>query len=233
MKLALIGGGYVKHTDNLHINKRIVELSGKKNPKVLFLPTASNDDENYITEFTEVFGKQLECQVKVLRCLNKNPVEPEIKQMIESADLIYLGGGNYINMIRKWEEYNINNRLLQALQNETLIAGISAGAICWFKSGIRSNYEREGFIESPGWNVINKIFCPHYNQMDRANEFHRLLLEKSNSDELAIALEDDCGLYLTNNHYEIIGEPSKAWEFQVIDNQITKRKFSDRTITFN
>lgn len=228
MRLALIGGGFVKHTDNFHINKRIVELIGKTNPKVLFLPTASNDDEDYISEFTEIFEKQLECQVNVLRCINKNPSESEIKNKIEFADLIYLGGGNYINMLEKWEEYKINQRLVEALQNQTLIAGISAGAICWFKSGIRSDYEGEGYIESPGWNVIHKIFCPHYNQMDRANEFHRLLLQKSNSNEHAIALEDDCALYLTNDTIEIIGEASKVWELQVKDNKLLKHKFNER-----
>ncbi|MFC0273690.1 Type 1 glutamine amidotransferase-like domain-containing protein [Metabacillus herbersteinensis] len=231
MRLALIGGGFVKHTDNFHINKRIVELVEKTNPKVLFIPTASNDNEDYITEFTEIFEKQLECHVNVLRCINNNPSEAEIKKMINSADLIYLGGGNYINMMEKWKEYKINQRLVEALQNDTLIAGISAGAICWFKCGIRTNYEGEGYIESPGWNMINKIFCPHYNQMDRANEFHRLLLQNGNENEHAIALEDNCALYLTNDTYEIIGEPSKAWEFQVIENELLKQKFIERAKT--
>lgn len=227
MRLALIGGGFVKHTDNFHINKRIVELIGKTNPKILFVPTASNDDENYIKEFTEIFEEQLECHVNVLRCINEKPSEAEIKKMINSTDLIYLGGGNYKNMMEKWEEYKINQRLVEALQNQKLIAGISAGAICWFKSGIRSDYEGEGYIESLGWNVINTSFCPHYNQMARANEFHRLLLQNAERNGYAIALEDDCALYISDNSIEIIGEPSKAWEFKVKDNELLKRKFNE------
>jgi dipeptidase E len=97
--------------------------------------------------------------------------------MIKYADLIYLGGGNYISMLEKWKKYRIDVMLVDALKNDTLIAGISAGAICWFKSGIRSNYEEVGYIESSGWNILNNDFCPHYNQLDRAN-FSSFALEK-------------------------------------------------------
>lgn len=228
MRLALIGGGFVKHVDNFHINKRIVELVGKNYPKVLFIPTASNDEEDYIREFIEIFEGKLNCQVNILCCINENPSEDKIKKMINSADLIYLGGGNYINMLEKWNDYKIDVKLIDALKKGTFIASISAGAICWFKSGIRSNYGGEGYIESPGWNIINKVFCPHYNQLDRANDFHNLLLQNGDENELALALEDDCALYLTDDAHELIGETSKAWEIQVKDGKILKWTFNKR-----
>ncbi|MDQ0220216.1 hypothetical protein ELQ35_11365 [Peribacillus cavernae] len=128
-----------------------------------------------------------------------------------------------IEMLEKCEKYKLDQKLISALKKETLIAGISAGAICWFKSGIRSNYQGEGYIESPGWNIINKTFCPHYNQEDRARAFH-LLLQKSKGNENAIALEDDCALYITDA-CELIGEPSRSWEFQVKNGELTKRNF--------
>ncbi|WP_203362554.1 peptidase E [Bacillus sp. REN10] len=225
MRLVLIGGGFIKHLDHFHINKRIVELVDKHHPKVLFIPTASNDDEDYIRDFIEVFENQLACQVNVLRCINENPNEEELKEIINSADLIYLGGGNYINMLEKWNQYKIDEKLIKALKQQSLIAGISAGAICWFKSGIRSNYEGTGYIESLGWNVINKIFCPHYNQADRAKDFHNLLLQNGGEKALALALEDNCALYVENNTFELIGEPLRAWEIQVKDGKILKRAF--------
>ncbi|RFU65917.1 Type 1 glutamine amidotransferase-like domain-containing protein [Peribacillus glennii] len=77
------------------MSKRIVELIGKPNSNVLFVPTESNDDEVYIAESTEKFGKRLQSQVYILRCIHNHPGEPDIKKKIESADLIYRGGGNY------------------------------------------------------------------------------------------------------------------------------------------
>ena len=78
--------------------------------------------------------------------------------MIQSADLIYLGGGNYIQMITEWKEHKLDEKLLLALQQGTLIAGCSAGAMCWFTSSIRSDYEDSGYIESNGWGIVNKGF---------------------------------------------------------------------------
>ncbi|WP_433747760.1 peptidase E [Falsibacillus pallidus] len=220
MKLALIGGGFVKHADNFHINKRLAELTEKDAPTVLFIPTASNDEEDYINEFIEVFGNLLHCRVSVLRCVSETPEEMDIMEMVDAADLIYLGGGNYLNMMEKWRERKLDEILIDALEAGTFIAGISAGAICWFKSGIRSDYEGEGYIESPGWSVINQVFCPHYNQSDRANEFHQMLFKKEV--ESALALEDDCALYVSDEGIELIGEPSKAWSIQVRDGEIIK-----------
>ena len=92
--------------------------------------------------------------------------------MIQSADLIYLGGGNYIQMVTEWKEHKLDEKLLLALEQGTLIAGYSAGAMCWFTSSIRSDYEGSGYIESNGWGIVNKRFCPHYNQLNRMNAFH-------------------------------------------------------------
>lgn len=158
MRLVLIGGGFVNDSNNFQINKKIVEIDGKISPRVLFIPTAMNDDENYIIEFVETYEGRLGCQVEVLRSINHNPSDDEIKNRINSADLIYLGGGNYIKMIEQWKKYKIDTLLLEALKNETLIAGISAGAICWFKSGLRTNYGGEGYLESSGWGMVKHIF---------------------------------------------------------------------------
>ena len=45
--------------------------------------------------------------------------------MIHSADLIYLGGGNYIHMLTQWKEYELNEKLLSALRREHLLRDIA------------------------------------------------------------------------------------------------------------
>jgi hypothetical protein len=46
---------------------------GQENPKVLFIPTASNDSESYFEAFKEHFGNQFKCNFDVLYLLKKNP----------------------------------------------------------------------------------------------------------------------------------------------------------------
>ncbi|AIK37335.1 peptidase S51 family protein [Bacillus pseudomycoides] len=224
MKLAVIGGGYLEQTDHFHINQRLIELTGKQSPRVLFIPTASNDDEGYIKEFRETFEKQLGCDVHILCCIKESYSEDTISEMIHFADFIYLGGGNYINMLENWKENKIDEKLIAALHNGTFIAGYSSGAMCWFTTGFRSNYKGDGYIESDGWNMVNKHFCPHYNQPDRATAFH-LFLQNHACDIDGIALEDNCALYITENSFEIIGDPEKAWEFYMNDGKLIRHHF--------
>ena len=47
VKIVAIGGGEIRDKDTLSIDQEILIFSGKKHPKILFLPTASNDSEGY------------------------------------------------------------------------------------------------------------------------------------------------------------------------------------------
>lgn len=224
MKLAVIGGGDLQDPNHLHINERLIELTNKQYPKVLFIPTASRDDEGYIKLFLATFEKQLHCEVQILRISTETPTKYEIDEMIHSADLIYLGGGNYVHMLEQWKEHKLDEMLLFALKRGTLIAGYSAGAMCWFTSSIRSDYEGSGYIESSGWGIVNKRFCPHYNQLNRMNAFHTFLQTHQGNIE-GIALEDNCALYITEGSFEIIGEPDTAWEFYMNNGELIRQHF--------
>ncbi len=100
MKLAVIGGGDLQDSNHLPINERLIELTNKQYPKILFIPTASHDDESYIKLFLDTFEKQLHCEVQILRTTTDSPSKYEIDEMIHSADLIYLGGGTIFTCLR-------------------------------------------------------------------------------------------------------------------------------------
>ncbi|MEH7812243.1 Type 1 glutamine amidotransferase-like domain-containing protein, partial [Bacillus toyonensis] len=88
--------------------------------------------------FLDTFENQFHCDVQILRTITDMPSKYEIDEMIHSADFIYLGGGNYVEMLTQWKEHKLDEKLLLALEQGTLIAGYSAGAMCWFTSSIRS-----------------------------------------------------------------------------------------------
>ena len=44
--LTMGGGGFTSKPENLKLDKYLLSLSDKKNPKVCFIPTASGDDES-------------------------------------------------------------------------------------------------------------------------------------------------------------------------------------------
>ena len=106
MKLAVIGGGDLQDSNHSPINERLIELTNKQYPKVLFIPTASHDDESYIKLFLDTFEKQLHCDVQILRIIADTPSKYEIDEMIQSADLIYLGGGTIFKWLQNGKNIN-------------------------------------------------------------------------------------------------------------------------------
>src|SRR3989338_8933910 len=101
-KIVAIGGGVMKTGGLLAIDEEIIGLSGKKHPKLLFLPTATSDSERYWFYVNKHFGKKLGCKTDVLYLIKEKPTAAEIKQKILDADIIYVGGGNTLKMMKVW-----------------------------------------------------------------------------------------------------------------------------------
>ena len=134
MKIVAIGGGEIGRPgtkiETLEIDEEILRLSGKKNPKLLFIPTASGDSAGYIDVVETYFGIKLGCTVDTLLLWGTDLSEREIEKKIESADIIYVGGGNTLSMIRLWKKLGVDTLLQNAAERGVVLSGVSAGAVC-------------------------------------------------------------------------------------------------------
>ena len=134
-RIVVIGGGQLRRLETLPIDRRIVELAGRKRPGALFIPTASGDPEEYIHSFHDVYGRRLRCRTDVLTLTRNRPAPREIAAVIRRADLVYVGGGNTYRMMRIWRRLGVDRLLREAAGRGTVLSGLSAGAICWFRIG--------------------------------------------------------------------------------------------------
>ncbi|MFQ5621295.1 MAG: Type 1 glutamine amidotransferase-like domain-containing protein, partial [Candidatus Nanoarchaeia archaeon] len=107
-KIVAIGGGEIKNFETLSIDRAITKLTGKKKPKALFIPTASGDAEGYWQTFQKVYGKRLGCRTDKLFLLREKPTNKEITKKIKWADLIYVGGGNTLRMLKIWRRKGVD-----------------------------------------------------------------------------------------------------------------------------
>ncbi len=180
VRLAYMGiivaiGGYKKNRGRngepfdtpLKIDKQIVELTGKKNPQVLFIPTASSDDEGYVQSLNAVYVGKLGCTVDVLRLIKEKPTAVEITKKIRSADIIYVGGGNTLMMMNKWRSMGVDKLLIEAYERGAVCCGVSAGSICWFEYGVSDsrqfkNPQSHEYIRVKGLGLLKGMHCPHY-----------------------------------------------------------------------
>ena len=212
-KLVLIGGGYISDLTTLAIDERVVKLTGVTSPKALFIPTASNDEEQYYNDFENMYGRHLGCDTDVLMCI-RDPLSLEtMEKKIFSSDLIYIGGGNYLRLMNTWKAFGLDNLLRKALDTGIVVAGISAGAIYWFRHGFRSA-EQGGYTKDAGLDVIPAFLCPHYNQSARAEAFQYHMRTEN---EVGIALEDDVALAIFGDTYQVISSQDDAFAYKMVN----------------
>src|SRR5262245_37800182 len=60
----------------------------------------------------------------------------DMRSYLLAQDVIYVGGGNTKSMLAAWREWGLPELLREAWASSIVLAGISAGAICWFEQGV-------------------------------------------------------------------------------------------------
>jgi len=172
--IAMGGGGFSMEPDNLLLDQYILAQINKDLPKVCFVPTASGDQTSYIERFYKAFNT-LPCQPTHLSLFEPN--FKDLEKYILEQDVLYVGGGNTRNMLLLWKEWRLDTLLKQAYENGVLLAGLSAGAICWFEEGLTDPLNAPLYkLDCLG--LLKGSSCPHYDgENKRRPSYHQLILE--------------------------------------------------------
>lgn len=208
-KFMLIGGGNVGrgHTEyeTEMIDKEIVKMTNKDNPNFLFIGLASSFSDSYYDTMKKIY-KELGCECAYLKKKNILNNPDIVKNKIKDADIIYFCGGDSIKLVNDLKEYEIVPLLKEAIEEDTVIAGMSAGAIMACQDGysdslkLRDESDKYEFV--PGLNFLNISFCPHYElDGDKARE---LEIDLKNSSKKVLAVSDKCAVKIIDDKYEII-----------------------------
>jgi dipeptidase E len=220
--IVAIGGGVIRTRGTVAIDREIIRLSNKKNPKLLFIPTASSDSEIYWEHTQKYFGGFLQCKTDVLFLMTGNLSSAQIRKKIQSADIIYVGGGNTLQMMRIWRSLGVDRLLKAAYANGTVLCGISAGSICWFDSGHSDsmsfyNPRKWKYINVKGLGLIQGIHCPHFNSMTMGvprRKHFRDMIQKTGG--MGIAIENNCAIeFIDDQFYRVIKSNSYARAYKV------------------
>jgi dipeptidase E len=220
--IVTIGGGDMRKGTLLAIDQEIVRLSRKTNPKFLFIPTASSDDQRYCEIITKYY-QELNCQTEVLKLVTEKPSTAEIAQKIQSADIIYVGGGNTLKMMRLWRKLGVDLLLKAAWNNGTVMCGVSAGSICWFESGHSDsmsyyNPDKWQYIQVTGLGFLQGVHCPHFDSetlgVARKDNFAKMI-GKLSPQKTGIAIDDHCAMVWQDGQYRVITTTTAANAYRV------------------
>jgi dipeptidase E len=188
--IALGGGGFSMEPENTLLDSYILKQSGKDNPKICFIPTASGDSEDYIQRFYSFFKNQ-NCMPSHLSLFR--PPSRDLESFILQKDIIYVGGGNTKNLLALWKDWGLDVILRKAWNQGILLAGISAGSICWFQEGVTDSYG-EGLEPLNCLGFLKGSNCPHYDgEADRRPAYHNLIGAKKI--QAGIAADDGVAIH--------------------------------------
>jgi len=181
-----IGGGGFSHL----LDQYTLELTGKAKPKVCFLPTASGDADLYIENFHRSFGALgAECtHIKLTQYNQSDPVAHLLEQ-----DVIYVGGGNAVQMFLNWRANGIDIALRKAWEKGTVLTGLSAGSLCWFSGSTTDSWGNPLRVFNEGLGLLPGSHSPHYDSEPERQEIY----ERSIADGVlppGVAIEDHCGV---------------------------------------
>ena len=169
--VAIGGGGFGRNPNEAIIENYILNLSDSKKPNITFFPTASAENSDYIVNFYTAFSN-LNCNAKHIS-LFKNT--PNLDSIVNESDIIYIGGGNTKSMLAVFREWNLDKLLLKAYKEGKVLAGVSAGAICWFNQGITDSWE-DGLRVLDCMGILEGVCCPHYDgEVNRKPSVEKLI----------------------------------------------------------
>lgn len=221
MKIVAIGGGETGRFEPVArttaIDREIIRLSGKKEPRFLFLPTASSGDDKYCAAIYKQFSKRLNCKVDVLLLVNADPEYHAIKERMTKADIIYVGEGNTLKMMNTWRQYGVDRAFREAMKREVVLCGSSAGSIAWFDCGNSDSYKSDQnpakLIRVRGLGYINALVCPHYDtEKYRKPSLKRMM---KTSRRVAIALDECCAIEVVDGKYRILSSMKGSRAYRV------------------
>jgi dipeptidase E len=133
--LALGGGGFTMEPANPLLDDFVLGLAGARRPRILFLPTASGDTTAQINAFRDRFADRL-CIPEHLALFRLRDTGRPLSELVLEQDVIYAGGGSMRNLLAIWRAHGLDRLLVEAWRRGTVLAGLSAGAMCWFQAGI-------------------------------------------------------------------------------------------------
>ena len=185
-------GGVSSPDDDRVFDRFVLDLSGAGRPLICFLPTASGDASTYIDAFYERFPKSI-CSPTHLS-FDQRTRRIDRPQLVDQH-VIYVGGGSLQNLLTTWRLHGMEDELRTAWKGGSVLCGVSAGAMCWFQSGV--SFDRDTGSMIPIDNCLGLLDgsnCAHYDSdTRRRSAYHRLV--EAGTLPAGFAIDDGAALH--------------------------------------
>jgi peptidase E len=130
-----------------------VSLAGLDRPaRFCFIPTAQGDHPGAVQWFEDAFGNNPAVEPSVLTLFTE-PNVPDVRKHLLTQDVLWVGGGSVVNLMAVWRAHGLPEILHECWRNGVVMAGESAGSLCWHLGGPTDSFSPslDAFSNGLGW----------------------------------------------------------------------------------
>jgi peptidase E len=176
-------------------------LSGAAAPRVCVLNTANGDDPAaYVRMYARL--SQHGARPSHLQLFSM-PNVSDPADLLLSQDVIFVGGGSVANMVAVWRVHGLDGVLRQAWAAGIVLAGVSAGALCWFSGGTTDSFGPQLRPFTDGLGFLPGSYCPHYSGEPTRRPAYQALVADG-SLRAGIACDDGAAAHFAGDDLEAI-----------------------------
>jgi peptidase E len=161
--VAMGGGGFQMEPEDRLLDDHVLALardrSGRDTPRVCLIPTATADDPTLVESFRDLFAPP-RAEPGLLSLFERT--DEDLADLVLRHDAVYVTGGNSANLLALWRLHGLDRVLRRAWNAGVVLAGMSAGAICWFESCTTDSFGPALRPLHGGLGILDGSFIPHY-----------------------------------------------------------------------
>ena len=189
---------------------QLTQEAQQARPRVCFIGSASGDNDTYVARFYETFAA-LGCEPSHVSLFRRTRA---LRDQLLAQHLVYVGGGNTKSLLALWRDWGLPALLAEAAAAGVVLAGTSAGAICWFEQGITDSWG-DGLRALPGLGMLSGSCCPHYDgEAERRPTYQRLMLD--GAVPAGSAVDDHAALHFRDGELmRVVAANTRAKAYQV------------------
>src|SRR6185312_15006291 len=167
-------GGLGEEDEARQLVRFALSLTGKERPRVCLVPTATNELPEYTVRFYENLSGVADCSHVSFFPWPRD----DLREHVLAQDLIFVSGGNTANLLAIWRAHGFDEIIRAAWEQGTVLAGSSAGMICWFEAGVTDSFgpQLEGMRDGLGF--LPGSACPHWDDEENRRPVYRRLIDE-------------------------------------------------------
>ena len=117
-----------------------VELSGVsgRTPRIAHLGTASGDQRWFAAEMDQA-ARTAGFDLSHLNLFTM-PNQDDPEAYLLEQDVVWVHGGSVVNLLAVWRAHGLDAVIRRVWEAGVVLAGVSAGSICWFQGGTTDSF---------------------------------------------------------------------------------------------